>query len=60
MPGISLLPGYKIWFNIAIYSFTNILREKDNCCKYKDKERQRNPNVQQYEFKVHSNAMENT
>ena len=34
--------------------------KRKNCYKYKDKQRQRNPNVQQYDFKVHSNAMENT
>lgn len=33
-------------------SILQIYQEKNNCYKYKDKQRQRNPNVQQYAFKV--------
>lgn len=43
--------------NSILYKY---IKRKNNCYKYKDKQRQRNPNVQQYAFKVHSNAMENT
>lgn len=60
LAGDQLLPGYKIWFNPSNSILYKYIKRKNNCYKYKDKQRQRNPNVQQYAFKVHSNTMENT
>lgn len=37
--------------NSILYKY---IKRKNNCYKYKDKQRQKKSNVQQYAFKVHS------